>query len=96
MYRSGPLALPGTVQAKIRYRNLVGQRYFGPVVLITDARCYSATDIFAAGFADHEIGPILTGLSRTVHVLQRDASVSDVVNMTAIAGVEAEDLAHAG
>jgi C-terminal processing protease CtpA/Prc len=39
--------------------NNVGQRYFGPVVLITDARCYSATDIFAAGFQDHEIGPVL-------------------------------------
>jgi hypothetical protein len=39
--------------------NVIGQRYFGPVVLITDARCYSATDIFAAGFADHAIGPIL-------------------------------------
>ena len=39
--------------------NEVGQTYHGPVVLVTDARCYSATDIFAAGFADHEIGPIL-------------------------------------
>jgi hypothetical protein len=39
--------------------NSVGQRYFGPVVLVTDARCYSATDIFAAGFQDHEIGPVL-------------------------------------
>jgi hypothetical protein len=39
--------------------NAIGQRYHGPVVLITDARCYSATDIFAAGFQDHEIGPIL-------------------------------------
>jgi hypothetical protein len=39
--------------------NVVGQRYFGPVVLITDARCYSATDIFAAGFQDHGIGPVL-------------------------------------
>jgi hypothetical protein len=39
--------------------NNVGQRYFGPVVLVTDARCYSATDIFAAGFQDHEIGPVL-------------------------------------
>ena len=39
--------------------NAVGQRYFGPVVLITDARCYSATDIFAAGFQDHAIGPVL-------------------------------------
>lgn len=39
--------------------NEVGQTYHGPVVLITDARCYSATDIFAAGFADHHIGKIL-------------------------------------
>jgi hypothetical protein len=40
--------------------NAIGQRYYGPVVLITDARCYSATDIFAAGFQDHDIGPILS------------------------------------
>nr|BFE78411.1 hypothetical protein GCM10020093_010120 [Planobispora longispora] len=39
--------------------NAIGQRYHGPVVLITDARCYSATDIFAAGFQDHRIGPVL-------------------------------------
>jgi hypothetical protein len=39
--------------------NAVGQVYQGPVVLVTDARCYSATDIFAAGFQDHEIGPVL-------------------------------------
>ena len=37
----------------------MGQRYHGPVVLITDALCYSATDIFAAGFQDHGIGPVL-------------------------------------
>lgn len=39
--------------------NVVGQIYFGPVVLITDAYCYSACDMFAAGFQDHEIGPVL-------------------------------------
>lgn len=39
--------------------NRLGQRYFGPVLLITDALCYSTTDIFAAGFQDHDIGPIL-------------------------------------
>jgi hypothetical protein len=39
--------------------NAIGQRYFGPVVLITDALCYSTTDIFAAGFQDHGIGIIL-------------------------------------
>lgn len=39
--------------------NDIGQEYSGPVVLITNARCYSATDIFAAGFQDHGIGPVL-------------------------------------
>ncbi|MEV4088508.1 S41 family peptidase [Nonomuraea fuscirosea] len=39
--------------------NAIGQRYFGPVVLITNALCYSATDIFAGGFQDHRIGPVL-------------------------------------
>jgi cytosine/adenosine deaminase-related metal-dependent hydrolase len=39
--------------------NAVRQRYHGPVVLVTDALCYSATDIFAAGFQDHAIGPVL-------------------------------------
>ena len=41
------------------FANKKGQKYHGPVVLITDARCYSATDIFAAGFQDHGIGHIL-------------------------------------
>jgi hypothetical protein len=39
--------------------NDMGQKYQGPVVLVTDARCYSTTDIFSAGFQDHEIGKIL-------------------------------------
>ena len=39
--------------------NSIGQKYQGPVVLVTDALCYSTTDIFAAGFQDHEIGRIL-------------------------------------
>ncbi|MBX7223748.1 MAG: NADP-dependent malic enzyme [Blastocatellia bacterium] len=39
------------------------------------------------------IGPILTGLSKPVHVLQRGAEVKDIINMTAIAVVEAQELA---
>jgi hypothetical protein len=39
--------------------NAIGQRYYGPVVLVTNALCYSATDIFTAGFRDHRIGIIL-------------------------------------
>jgi malate dehydrogenase (oxaloacetate-decarboxylating)(NADP+) len=35
------------------------------------------------------IGPILLGLSRSVHVLQRAASVNEIVHMTAVAVVDA-------
>jgi hypothetical protein len=49
----------GVALSPERLVNLVGQVYHGPVVLITDALCYSACDIFAAGFADHEIGEVV-------------------------------------
>ena len=39
--------------------NSLGQQYHGPVVLITDALCYSTTDIFAAQWQDHGIGCIV-------------------------------------
>jgi C-terminal processing protease CtpA/Prc len=39
--------------------NIIGQVYHGPVILVTDALCYSATDLFAASFQDHKIGDIL-------------------------------------
>jgi hypothetical protein len=43
----------------VEHYNNIGQKYQGPVVLVTDARCYSTTDIFCAGFQDHGIGKIL-------------------------------------
>jgi len=47
-----PITLPGAC-------NAIGQRYHGPVALITNALCYSAADIFAGGFQDHAIGPVI-------------------------------------
>jgi hypothetical protein len=35
------------------------QVYQGPVVLLIDALTYSAADIFAGGFQDHAIGPVI-------------------------------------
>lgn len=40
--------------------NDVGQKYPGPVVLVVDARTYSSGDLFAAGFVDHRIGPVVS------------------------------------
>jgi malate dehydrogenase (oxaloacetate-decarboxylating)(NADP+) len=38
------------------------------------------------------IGPILMGLSRPVHVLQRGAEVNDIVNIAAVAVVDAQEV----
>ena len=45
--------------------NDIGQTYYGPVVLITDALSYSPTDMFAAGFQDNEIGEVLGASDNT-------------------------------
>ena len=37
------------------------------------------------------IGPILVGVSKSIHVLERNCEVSDIVNMTAIAVLDAQD-----
>jgi hypothetical protein len=47
-----PLSDPPQLAARL-------PRYPGPQVLVTDALCYSAADIFAAGFQDNALGPIL-------------------------------------
>lgn len=39
--------------------NEIGQVYYGPVILVTDALSYSTTDIFAAGFQDNGVGEVL-------------------------------------
>jgi malate dehydrogenase (oxaloacetate-decarboxylating)(NADP+) len=38
-----------------------------------------------------EIGPILMGMRKPVHVLQREVEVADIVNMAAIAVVDAQE-----
>src|SRR5207253_5392006 len=37
------------------------------------------------------IGPILVGMSRPVHVLERGADIQEIVNMTAVAVVDAQE-----
>jgi malate dehydrogenase (oxaloacetate-decarboxylating)(NADP+) len=38
------------------------------------------------------IGPILMGMKKPIHILQREATVDDIINMTSIAVVEAQRL----
>lgn len=39
--------------------NQLGQHYFGPVVVVTDALALSTADMFVAGFIDHQIGRVI-------------------------------------
>ena len=39
--------------------NDIGQVYYGPVIVITDALSYSTTDMFVAGFQDNAVGEVL-------------------------------------
>jgi hypothetical protein len=39
--------------------NDLGQRYSGPVVCVADANTYSSGDLFAAGFVDNDLGPLV-------------------------------------
>ncbi|MGW8312364.1 MAG: NADP-dependent malic enzyme [Desulfuromonadales bacterium] len=43
-----------------------------------------------------QIGPILMGMKKPVHVLQRGDAVADIVNMAAVAVVDAQEYAGAG
>ena len=64
--------------------NSIGQLYHGPVVLITDAFCYSACDMFAAGFQDHQIGKVIGVDNATgaggANVLTHEALAEDWVS----------------
>lgn len=57
--QTGAIYSSGFPITDVESANNIGQKYCGPVVLIIDALCYSTTDIFAAGFQDHQIGPVL-------------------------------------
>ncbi len=56
---TGMTYTPGAPISSPEKCNAVGQVYHGPVVLVIDANSYSATDVFIAGFQDHDIGPVI-------------------------------------
>lgn len=51
--RSAPITPPEVA-------NDIGQVYPGPVVAVVDANTYSAGDLFAAGFVDNRVGPLVS------------------------------------
>ncbi len=72
---NGALLTSGKPLTSFEEANSIGQIYQGPVALLIDAGSYSATDIFAGGFKDHDIGLVVGvdsntgggGASRILH-----------------------------
>ena len=54
-----PQLTPGRPLTPPEIANDTGQIYQSPVVLLFDAMTYSAADMFAAGFQDHEVGQLI-------------------------------------
>ena len=53
------LLSPGHPLTDPQAANAIGQIYRGKCALLVDALSYSSADIFAAGFQDHNIGPVI-------------------------------------
>ncbi len=45
--------------------------------------------------ADEIVGPILMGMKKPIHILQRDSSVREIINMVAVAVVDAQSIQNA-
>lgn len=98
--RSPGLVIDGEMQLATALDGALRRRYFPFSRLTEDANVLVAPDLQSGSTALQliqylseavVIGPLLTGARRPVHVLQYGASVADVVNLVALAVVEAAE-----
>ena len=97
--RDPSLVVEGEMQADTAFDPEIVQRDYPFATLKEPANVLIFPNLSAGNIAykllDHlggatAIGPILVGMSRPVHVLERGADVQDIVNMTAVAVVDAQ------
>ena len=97
--RDPSLIVDGEMQADAAFDTEILQRDYPFSALKSQANVLIFPNLSAGNIAykllDHlggatAIGPILVGMSRPVHVLERGADVQDIVNMTAVAVVDAQ------
>jgi len=97
--RDPSLVVDGEMQADAAFDTEILQRDYPFSALKSQANILIFPNLSAGNIAykllDHlggatAIGPILVGMSRPVHVLERGADVQDIVNMTAVAVVDAQ------
>jgi malate dehydrogenase (oxaloacetate-decarboxylating)(NADP+) len=98
--RRPDLAVEGEMQADTAVEPSIGQQDYPWSAIQGDANVLVFPSLDAANAAykllwrvanAEVIGPILQGLSKPVHVLQRGVDVNDIVNMTAMAVLDAQE-----
>ena len=99
--RNPELIVEGEMQADIAVSPLAAQLDYPWSAIQGDANVLIFPDLNSANAAykllwrlggAEVLGPILQGLAKPVHVLQRGVDVSDIVNMAAIAVLDAQEL----
>ena len=101
-YADPTLIIDGEVQGDIAVtsKKLEAAFPFSPlkgganVLVFPDLQsCNIACKLLASVGGAESVGPILTGMAKPVHLLQRGVEVEDIVNMSTIAVVDAQDVA---
>jgi len=93
----GELMAETALEAKLLKSSYPFSRLTGPanVLVFPDLNAGNIGYQLLKSIAKAEaIGPILVGMGRPVHILQRDVQVQDVINMAVIAAVDAQERAH--
>jgi malate dehydrogenase (oxaloacetate-decarboxylating)(NADP+) len=101
--RDPSLMVDGEMQADTAFSEEIIERDYPFSTLKGDANVLIFPNLSAGNIAykllNHlggatAIGPILVGMSRPVHVLERGADVQDIVNMAAVAVVDAQERSY--
>jgi malate dehydrogenase (oxaloacetate-decarboxylating)(NADP+) len=96
------LVIDGEMQADTAVEPSIAQETYPLSAIQGDANVLICPDLESANIAYkllwrlgkvETIGPILCGVNAAVHVLQRGVEVSDIVNMTAMCVLKAQDMA---
>jgi malate dehydrogenase (oxaloacetate-decarboxylating)(NADP+) len=97
------LIVDGEIQANVALDAELTEKQYPFSLLKGDANVFIFPDLQSGNFSykllnklggAEAIGPILMGMKKPVHVLQRGDDVSDIVNMAAVAVVDAQEAEH--
>jgi malate dehydrogenase (oxaloacetate-decarboxylating)(NADP+) len=97
------LVVDGEIQANVALDPDLVEKQYPFSQLKGDANVFIFPDLQSGNIAykllhklggAEQIGPILMGMKKPVHILQRGDAVADIINMSAVAVVDAQEYAH--